>query len=80
MTDNDAAPGRYALYSAVERSPFSCTVECSSCREETRVNYLELAALLWPVNFHLPLVRYHYSWFKCPACGRRTWVRVHLDR
>jgi hypothetical protein len=72
--------GKYALYSATEKKAFSCTVECSSCREETRVSYLELAALLLPVHFHVPGVRYHFSWFRCPACGKRTWLRVHLDR
>lgn len=75
-----STPGKYALYSASEKKSFSCTVECSSCREETRVSYLELAALLWPVHFHVPMVRYHFSWFRCPSCGRRTWLRVHLDR
>ncbi len=76
-----STPGKYALYSgAEERPPFSCTVECSSCREETRVSYLEFAALLFPIHFHLPLLRYHHSWMRCPACGQRTWVRIHLDR
>ncbi len=75
-----SSPGKYALYSATEKSRFTCTVECSSCREETRVSYIELAALLFPVHFHLPLVKYHHSWFRCPACGRRTWLRIHLDR
>lgn len=74
------APGRHALYSASERRPLTCTVECSSCRDETRVSYLELAVLLFPIHFHLPLLRDYPSWFRCPACGRRTWMRVHLDR
>ena len=47
-------PDRYALFSAPERTRFSCTVECSTCREETRVSYVELAALMFPVHFHLP--------------------------
>lgn len=80
MAERAQAQGRYALYSATSRKPMTCTVECSSCREETRVNYLELAALLWPLHFHVPLVRYHFSWLKCPNCGKRTWVRIHLDR
>jgi hypothetical protein len=76
-----STPGKYALYSAAEeKRPLSCTVECSSCREETRVSYLELAALMFPVHFHVPLLRYHFSWFRCPSCGKRTWLRVHLDR
>ena len=75
-----SSPGKYALYSASERKRLSCTVECSACREETRVSYLELAALMFPVHFHLPVLRYHYSWMRCPACGRRTWVRIHVSR
>ncbi|MDQ3955233.1 MAG: hypothetical protein M3285_06765 [Actinomycetota bacterium] len=72
--------GKHALYSVTEKRPFTCTVECSSCREETRVSYVELGALLFPLHFHVPFVKYHHSWFKCPACGTRTWMRVHLDR
>jgi hypothetical protein len=73
--------GRHALYSANERKPFTATVECSSCREETRVSYVELGALMLPLHFHLPpMVRYYGSWFRCPACGKRTWLRIHLDR
>ena len=77
---SDRPMGKHALYSAAERKPRTLTVECSACREETRVSYIELAALLFPFHFHLPVMKYHHSWFKCPACGRRTWLRVHLDR
>jgi hypothetical protein len=73
--------GKYALYSVAERRPLSCSVECSNCREETRVSYLELAALMFPIHFHVPPpLKYHHSWFRCPACGERTWLRIHLDR
>lgn len=80
MAAEQHTPTRYALYSASERRPFTCTVECSSCKEETRVSYLELAALMFPIHVHLPLLRYHHSWFRCPACGQRRWVRVHFNR
>ena len=79
-SSEERTPGRYALYSASEKKPFSCTIECSSCREETRVSYVELAALMVPIHFHLPLIRYHSSWLRCPSCGERTWVRIHLNR
>lgn len=77
---SDRVPNKHALYTKSEKRPHTCTIECSSCREETRVNYIELAALLFPVHFHLPFVRYHQSWLRCPACGKRTWVRLHFDR
>lgn len=80
MPVDDRPIGKHVLYSQTERKSGTVTVECSSCYEETRVNLLELAALMFPVHFHLPLVRYHHSWFRCPACGRRTWMRIHLDR
>lgn len=76
----EGTPGRYALYSATEKRALTCTVECSSCREETRVSYIELAALMIPLHFHLPVLKYHSSWFRCPACGKRTWLRIHLNR
>ncbi|MFN2389674.1 MAG: hypothetical protein ABR575_08750 [Actinomycetota bacterium] len=44
------------------------------------MSYLELAVLMLPLHFHVPLLRYHHSWFRCPSCGRRTWMRLHLDR
>jgi uncharacterized protein with PIN domain len=80
MVEPEGPTGKHALYSVTEKRPLTCTIECSSCREETRVSYLELAALLFPIHVHLPLLRYHHSWMRCPACGRRTWVRIHLDR
>lgn len=80
MNEASDRPGKHVLYSASERKSFSCTVECSSCREETRVNYVELAALLFPLHLHLPGLSYYFSWMKCPACGRRTWVRLHFKR
>jgi hypothetical protein len=80
MSVRDEVPNKHALYTQSERKPRTLTIECSSCREETRVSYLELAALMFPVHFHVPLVKYHHSWMRCPACGRRTWVRLHLDR
>jgi hypothetical protein len=73
-------PGRHSLYSASDRRPFSCTVECSSCREETRVGYLELAALMFPFSLHLPVIKQYHSYLRCPACGRRTWQKIHLGR
>ncbi len=78
--EHEPRAGRYSLYSATEKRRFTLTVECSACNDETRVTYLELAALLWPFSVHLPWLKYHHSWFRCPACGRRTWLRIHLDR
>lgn len=74
--------GRSALYSVTSQppAPGAVTVTCSECEETTAVSPRRLAALALP-SVHLPLLRKdHPSWMRCPACGKRTWVRivVHL--
>jgi hypothetical protein len=35
-----------------------------------------LATLALP-SVHLPMIRRdHPSWMRCPACGKRTWVKI----
>lgn len=71
--------GRRALYSVVEQPPAlgAVTIECSGCAETSVVTPRGLVALALP-SVHLPLLRRHSSWMRCPACRRRTWVRVGL--
>jgi hypothetical protein len=54
------------------------SVTCSGCQATTVLTPGQaLVSALRSV--HLPLVRRgHPSWMRCPACGRRTWVRVGL--
>ncbi len=83
-TRTDAAPlrvdpqGRNALYSGSPQAPApgAVTVTCSECKRSTAVSPRRLAALALP-SVHLPLIRRdHPSWMRCPACGRRTWVKI----
>ena len=70
--------GRQALYSTVTEppAPGAVTVECSNCLEKTAVTPRQLVALALP-SLHLPLIRRgHSSWMRCPACHRRTWVKL----
>jgi hypothetical protein len=70
--------GRRALYSVADQPPAlgAVTVECSSCERTSVVTPRRLLGLAAP-SVHLPLVkRGHPSWMRCPACGRRTWVRL----
>jgi len=72
--------GRRALYSVSEQAPApgAVTIDCSSCRQISVVMPRALVGLLLP-SLHLPIVRRgHSSWMRCPACRRRTWVRVGL--
>ena len=73
--------GRMALFSETQAQPATALgwfVECSSCLEETPVSALGLVKLTLPLSIHLPLVRRYGSFMRCPACGRRTWLRVGL--
>jgi hypothetical protein len=71
--------GRMALFSEIEPAPPArspLVVECSSCLKATPVSPVSLARAALPFSVHLPLIRRYPSFMKCPACGRRTWVRV----
>jgi hypothetical protein len=71
--------GRAALFSSgsQQQPPALGTflVECSACHRETPVTVGDLVRLSLP-SIHLPLVKRYPSLMRCPACGRRTWVRV----
>ena len=72
--------GRRALYSVAEQVPAlgAVTVECSTCDQTSVVTPRALVPLALP-SLHLPLLRgRHPSWMRCPACRRRTWVRLGL--
>ena len=73
--------GRQALYSTVVEpsAPGAVTVECSACGEKTAVTPRRLLSLAVP-SVHLPLLRRgHSSWMRCPACHRRTWVKLVIN-
>lgn len=67
-----------ALFSAGRRPPpfGTLAVDCSACRRETPVSPVALIRAALPLSLHLPLLRRYHSLMRCPACGRRTWVRV----
>jgi hypothetical protein len=77
--------GRMALFSSTESEPEPdpievLVLECSSCLAETPVSPFGLLRAALPVSVHLPLVKRYHSFIRCPACGRRTWLRVRLRR
>jgi hypothetical protein len=70
--------GKMALFSGEEerRSLGTFVLECSSCKRETPVSGAGLVRAALPFSLHLPLVRRFSSYMRCPACGRRTWLRL----
>jgi hypothetical protein len=73
--------GRQSLYSVAEQPPAlgAVSVECSSCGQTSVVTPRALLRLAVP-SVHLPLLKgRHFSWLRCPACDRRTWVRLGLS-
>jgi hypothetical protein len=73
--------GRQSLYGVAGQPPAlgAVTVECSGCGQTSVVTPRALLRLAVP-SVHLPLLRGRYfSWMRCPACDRRTWVRLGLS-
>ncbi|MEX2457468.1 MAG: hypothetical protein WD770_00605 [Actinomycetota bacterium] len=70
--------GKMALFSSGENGrPFGTLfIECSDCGRETPVSALDAARAAFPMSVHLPFVRRYHSLMRCPACGRRAWVRL----
>lgn len=67
------------MFSDAEPEPLSrevLFVECSSCLRDSPVSALELVRAALPFSLHLPMLRRYPSLIRCPACGRRTWVRI----
>ena len=72
--------GRRSLYSVAEQPPpaGAITVACSRCGETSVATPRQVVGLALP-SLHLPILRReHPSWMRCPACGRRTWVKLVL--
>lgn len=54
------------------------TVACSDCGLSTAVTPWQAVVAAVP-SLHLPVLRKEFpSWMRCPACRRRTWVRVGI--
>lgn len=73
--------GKRAIFSTdVQQAAFgTASVECSSCHQTTAVTMRQLARLAVP-SLHLPVLRRRFpSWLRCPACQRRTWVRLRVE-
>ena len=72
--------GRRSLFSVAEQPPSmgAVTLECSGCDATSVVTVRSAMSLAVP-SLHLPLIKRDYpSWMRCPACRRRTWVRLGL--
>jgi hypothetical protein len=75
--------GKRALFSAGSDEPDvpplgTITIHCSRCDSTSALTPRQALAAALP-SVHLPFLRGdHPSWMRCPACGRRTWVRLGL--
>lgn len=73
--------GKRALFSAevppAATAPFgTLTVTCSECRVTTAMTFTAAITAAVP-SLHFFLLKKDYpSWMRCPACKRRTWVRL----
>jgi hypothetical protein len=72
--------GQQALWSGVHAPPSfgAVTIACSGCGATSVVGIRAAAKSALP-SLHLPRFRRGYgSWMRCPACRRRTWVRLGI--
>lgn len=72
--------GKSALFSSpvtAAAAPLGAiTLACSGCLVTTSLTPWRAMLAAVP-SLHLPIVRKSYpSWMRCPACRKRTWVRV----
>lgn len=72
------AAARLAMFSEAHAPPplGAVTLTCSRCRQRTRVTLAAAFRAALP-SVHLPL-RAYPSWMRCPACRRRSWMRVSI--
>lgn len=71
------ADGVRALYSTgTGRRLGTVRIECSECLVHSRQSVIDLGFRLLKFSLWIP-GRKHSRWLVCPACGRRTWARVH---
>jgi hypothetical protein len=72
-----AADGKRALFSAADEPGGPVVVDCSRCEVTSRIRADD--ALRRMLSFSLWIPGRTYSrHLRCPACGRRSWVRVRL--
>lgn len=77
--------GKRALFSQQAPGPApipfgALVLSCSACGATTAMTAMQVLTASVP-SLHLPFLRRHYpSWMRCPACARRTWVRVSARR
>lgn len=72
--------GRRTLFTVAEQPPClgAVTVHCSGCRVTSVLSPRKIVTLALP-SLHLPLIKRGFpSWMRCPACRRRTWVRLGI--
>ncbi len=77
--------GKRSLFSASgddavpPASTGAVVVTCGDCGERTALTPAQALRFAVP-SLHLPIIkRDKWSWMRCPACSRRTWVDVTIQ-
>lgn len=71
--------GKRALFSTAPPVPAlgSVTVTCAGCGARSVLSPRQALGALLP-SLHLPLLRRHRSYLRCPACSRWEWCQLTL--
>lgn len=75
-TPSTGGEGRGALYSA-HRPTGPVRVDCSRCGATTRISAADALRRIAGLSLWLP-GRTYSRLLRCPACHRRSWVRLRL--
>lgn len=70
------APSR-PTHSDDDRQPGPVTIECSRCGAATRVGIGDVLRRLFRLSLWVPGRTYSRR-LTCPACSRRSWVRLRI--
>jgi hypothetical protein len=72
---NESVPDKRALFSTPKPLASPISLDCSSCHEQSHVSYAGFVRLHVPFWLWIP-GRPFSQLMRCPACERRTWMRV----
>lgn len=73
-----AGEGKEALFSQRDRPPGRVGIECGRCGATSHVSPTDALRRVLALSMWVPGKSYSRR-LKCPACHRRSWVRVRLD-
>lgn len=77
VTDDRAADGKSALFSAADMPAGLVIIDCARCGATTRVGAIDAVRRLLSFSLWIPGRPYSRR-LRCPACHQRSWVKIRF--